>query len=72
DLIHLLINMQIINGLVAPVILIFILTLANRRSVLGTAVNGPRFNIVATVSVVAVAALALVAALVAVNAALGG
>jgi len=60
NLITLLINMQVINGVVAPVILVFILLLANRRAVLGDAVNGSRFNIVATVSVLAVAVLAVV------------
>ncbi|MBV9042936.1 MAG: divalent metal cation transporter [Acidimicrobiia bacterium] len=60
NLITLLINMQVINGVVAPVILVFILLLANRRAVLGDAVNGSRFNIVATVSVLAVAVLAFV------------
>jgi NRAMP (natural resistance-associated macrophage protein)-like metal ion transporter len=58
NLIRLLINMQVLNGFVAPVVLAFILVLANRRSVLGDAVNGRRFNVVATVSVVAVAILA--------------
>jgi Mn2+/Fe2+ NRAMP family transporter len=71
DLISLLISMQIVNGLVAPVILVFILTLANRRSVLGDAVNGRRFNVVATVSVGAVAVLAAVVTLEAIRAALG-
>ncbi|MBV8985157.1 MAG: divalent metal cation transporter [Acidimicrobiia bacterium] len=60
NLITLLINMQVINGVVAPVILVFILLLANRRAVLGDAVNGSRFNLVATVSVLAVAVLAFV------------
>jgi Mn2+/Fe2+ NRAMP family transporter len=60
NLITLLINTQILNGLITPVILAFILVLANRRSVLGDAVNSPRFNAVATVSVVGVGLLALV------------
>lgn len=60
NLIHLLVNMQVLNGLIAPVVLVFILVLANRRSVLGDAANGPRFRVVATVSVVVVATLALV------------
>jgi Mn2+/Fe2+ NRAMP family transporter len=59
NLITLLINTQILNGLITPVILAFILVLANRRSVLGDAVNAPRFRVVATVSVVAVGALAV-------------
>jgi Mn2+/Fe2+ NRAMP family transporter len=60
NLIHLLINMQVLNGLIAPVVLVFILMLANRRSLLGAAVNGPRFNAVATLSVAVVAVLAFV------------
>jgi NRAMP (natural resistance-associated macrophage protein)-like metal ion transporter len=59
NLISLLINTQILNGVITPVVLAFILTLANRRSVLGDAVNGPRFRIVATASVMIVAVLAL-------------
>jgi Mn2+/Fe2+ NRAMP family transporter len=62
NLIHLLVNMQVLNGLVAPIILVFILILANRRSVLGDAVNGRRFNAVAIVSVTGVALLALTVA----------
>ena len=58
NLIQLLISMQILNGLITPVILTFILVLANRRSVLGDAVNTPRFRAVATVCVVVVAVLA--------------
>jgi NRAMP (natural resistance-associated macrophage protein)-like metal ion transporter len=60
NLISLLINMQVINGLITPIILIFILILANRRAVLGSAVNGPRFRIAALVCVVVIAVLAAV------------
>lgn len=60
NLIHLLINMQVLNGLIAPVVLVFILVLANRRSVLGDAANGPRFRAVATLSVAVVAVLAFI------------
>ena len=58
NLISLLINMQVLNGIITPIVLTFILILANRRGVLGDAVNGPRFRIVATVCVVVIAALA--------------
>ena len=58
NLISLLINMQVLNGVITPIVLTFILILANRRGVLGNAVNGPRFRIVATVCVVVIAALA--------------
>lgn len=60
NLISLLINMQVINGLITPIILIFILILANRRSVLGSAANGPKFRIAALVCVVVIAILATV------------
>jgi len=62
NLIKLLINTQILNGFIAPIILTFLLILTNRRSVLGDAVNGPRFRVVATVAVVVVALLAAVVA----------
>ena len=48
-----------LNGLIAPVILGFILVLANRREVLGDAVNGPRFRVVATICVGVVSLLAV-------------
>ena len=60
NLISLLINMQVVNGLITPIILVFILILANRRAVLGTAVNGPRFRVAALVCVVVIAILAAV------------
>jgi len=60
NLISLLINMQVVNGLITPIILIFILILANRRSVLGNAANGPKFKAAALVCVVVIAVLAVV------------
>jgi len=63
NLINLLINTQILNGLITPVILVFILILANRRTVLGDAVNSPRFRAVATISVIGVGLLAVVVVL---------
>ncbi|HSO95660.1 MAG TPA: divalent metal cation transporter [Acidimicrobiia bacterium] len=60
NLINLLLNTQILNGLITPVILVFILILANRRTVLGDAVNSPRFRAVATISVIGVSVLATV------------
>ena len=41
-------------------VLVFLLVLANRRSVLGDAVNSPKFRVVATICVVAIAVLATV------------
>ena len=60
NLIDLLLNMQVLNGFITPIVLTFILVLANRRNVLGAAVNGPRFRAVATVCVVVIAVLASV------------
>ncbi len=59
NLITLLVQAQILNGLITPILLSYVLVLANRRGVLGAAANGRRFRIVATISVVAVAALSL-------------
>ena len=59
NLITLLVNTQTLNGLITPVILFFILTLANRRSLLGDAANGPVFRVVSTVAIGMVAAMAL-------------
>jgi NRAMP (natural resistance-associated macrophage protein)-like metal ion transporter len=58
NLIHLLVNAQILNGVITPILLGFILTLANRQSVLGDAANGPVFRVVATITVVVVAVMA--------------
>ena len=56
-LINLLIKAQVLNGLITPILLTYVLILANRRSVLGDAVNGRVFRIAATICVVAVALL---------------
>lgn len=58
NLVDLLLNTQTLNGLITPVILVFILILANRRRLLGDAANGPVFRVVAFVSVLGVAAMA--------------
>ena len=67
NLISLLINTQVINGLITPIILTFILVLANRRSVLGAAANGRRLKVLVTVCVV----VAVLAAVVLVQTVLG-
>ncbi|HEY5990068.1 MAG TPA: divalent metal cation transporter [Streptosporangiaceae bacterium] len=59
NLIRLLIGTQVLQGIVTPVILIYILILTNRRSVLGRAANGPVFRVVAGVCVVGVSAMSL-------------
>lgn len=60
NLIHLLIGTQVLQGLIAPIILTFILVLANRPGVLGDRTNGRIFAKVAGISVAAVAALSAV------------
>ena len=59
NLISLVVNMQVINGAISPALLVFVLILANRRSVLGAAANGSVYRAVATVCVAAVGILAL-------------
>ena len=68
NLIDLLINTQVLNGLVTPVILTFVLILANRRSLLGDAANGP---VLRAVSVVVVVVISILAAIVFVQNVLG-
>jgi Mn2+/Fe2+ NRAMP family transporter len=60
NLVNLLLNTQTLNGIVTPVILVFILVLANRRRLLGDAANGPVFRVVATVAVLGVATMAAI------------
>jgi NRAMP (natural resistance-associated macrophage protein)-like metal ion transporter len=60
NLIDLLIKTQVLNGLITPVILVFILILANRRSLLGDAANGPVFRVVATLSIVGVSIMSAI------------
>ncbi len=57
NLIRLLVQAQVLNGIITPILLTYVLVLANRRSVLGDAANGRTFRVVATVSVVGVAVL---------------
>ncbi len=58
NLVRLLISTQELNGIITPIILAFILILANRKSVLGDAANGMVFRAVATGVVIAVSAMA--------------
>jgi Mn2+/Fe2+ NRAMP family transporter len=60
NLIDLLLNTQFLNGLITPILLTFILVLANRRSLMGNNANTPPFRVLATVCTVAVAILAVV------------
>jgi Mn2+/Fe2+ NRAMP family transporter len=59
NLITLLIGTQVLQGIVTPVILGYILILSNRRTVLGSAANGPLFRAAATVVVVAISGMSL-------------
>lgn len=62
NLINLLIKTQILNGVIAPVLLACILVLTNRRALLGTAANGPILRAVggACVGIIGVMAAAAV------------
>src|ERR1700693_1133089 len=60
-LVALVVNTQVLNGVITPLLLTYILILANRSSVLGAAKNGPIFKSVATLCVTGVALLSFVA-----------
>jgi Mn2+/Fe2+ NRAMP family transporter len=60
NLVSLVVNTQVLNGVITPLLLTYVLVLANRRSLLGNAVNGKTFNVVATVSVAVTGLLSFV------------
>ena len=60
NLIQILINAQVLNGIITPILLTYILILANRKSVLGAAANGRIFRIAAAICVIFVAALSAI------------
>jgi len=60
NLVSLIVNTQVLNGLITPLLLAYILILANRASVLGAARNGPRFRVIATICVACVGTLSFV------------
>jgi Mn2+/Fe2+ NRAMP family transporter len=60
NLITLILNTQVLEGVITPMTLILILILANRRSLLGDAANGPLGRWVGGVSILAVAGVASV------------
>lgn len=60
NLITFLVFAQVLQGLVTPIILAFILKLANKRSILGDRANTPTFRTVATVVVASISILSLV------------
>jgi len=60
NLVSLAVNAQVLNGIITPLLLTYVLILANRRTVLGAAANGRVFRVVATVSVAVIGALSFV------------
>lgn len=64
NLIQLLINAQLLNGIITPILLTYVLILANRKRLLGAAANGPVYRAVATACVVVVAIMAAAALIV--------
>jgi Mn2+/Fe2+ NRAMP family transporter len=60
DVISLLIGTQVLQGLISPIVLVYLLVLSNRRSLLGKAANGPRYRIAATAVVVGVALMSTI------------
>jgi NRAMP (natural resistance-associated macrophage protein)-like metal ion transporter len=59
NLINTLINAQVLNGIITPILLIYLLILANKRSLLGDAANGRVFRAVATICIALVSVLSL-------------
>jgi NRAMP (natural resistance-associated macrophage protein)-like metal ion transporter len=58
-LVHVMVLSQVVNGVVLPFVLIFMLLLTNDRELMGKYVNSKAFNIVAWVTVVVMIALTL-------------
>src|SRR5438105_5168310 len=51
-LVHIMVLSQVVNGIVLPFVLIFMLLLTNDRELMGEHVNSHRFNVIAWVTVV--------------------
>jgi Mn2+/Fe2+ NRAMP family transporter len=60
NLITLILNTQVLEGVITPMTLVLILVLANRRSLLGAAANGPWARWLGGISILSVAAVATV------------
>jgi len=58
-IISILINLQILNAILLPVLLIFILRLVNNRRLMGSHVNGRVYNLIAWVTTLAVSVMAI-------------
>jgi Mn2+/Fe2+ NRAMP family transporter len=50
---------QVVNGILLPFVLIFMLVLINRKKLMGDAVNGPIFNVIAWATVISMIVLTL-------------
>ena len=60
NLVALVVNAQVLNGIITPMLLTYVLILANRKRVLGTAVNGRIFKVVATLCVTVVGVMSFI------------
>jgi len=60
NLVALVVNAQVLNGIITPMLLTYVLILANRKRVLGTAVNGRIFKVVATLCVAVVGVMSFI------------
>jgi Mn2+/Fe2+ NRAMP family transporter len=60
NLISLLINAYVLNGMITPIVLGFLVVLTSRRRLLGPATNPPAFRVVATVVVAIVSVLSTI------------
>ena len=60
SLVALIIDAQVLNGIITPMLLTYVLILANRSSVLGAAKNSPVFKTVATFCIAVVGLLSFV------------
>lgn len=69
--VSLLLAVQVINGVLLPVLLIFIITLVNDREVMGEYTNGPVRNILAWATVIAIGTLSVLMVLTTVLPAVG-
>jgi Mn2+/Fe2+ NRAMP family transporter len=58
NLIQLLVQAQVLNGMITPILLTYVLILANRRTLLGHAANGRVFGVIAAVCVALIAVMA--------------
>jgi Mn2+/Fe2+ NRAMP family transporter len=60
NLVAIMIFSQVINGVLLPFLLIFMMVLINDEKIMGTHTNGPVFNVIAWITIVVVLALTVV------------